>query len=93
MSNVNKFDLKYDKEHFKIFELIDGAIYSAENGMLNTEKECYKILLDKYKLNPAECIFIDDSLPNIEVSTKFFGIKSIHFTDFESLKKTILVIL
>ncbi len=30
LSNVNKFDLKYDKEHFKIFELIDGAIYSAE---------------------------------------------------------------
>ena len=30
LSNVNKVDLKYDKEHFKIFELIDGAVYSAE---------------------------------------------------------------
>lgn len=30
LSNVNKVDLKYDKEHFKIFELIDGSVYSAE---------------------------------------------------------------
>ena len=30
LSNVNKVDLKYDKKHFKIFELIDGAVYSAE---------------------------------------------------------------
>lgn len=30
LSNVNKVDLKYDKDHFKIFELIDGAVYSAE---------------------------------------------------------------
>lgn len=30
LSNINKVDLKYDKEHFKIFELIDGAVYSAE---------------------------------------------------------------
>lgn len=32
--------------------------------------------------------FIDDSLPNIEVS-RTLGIKSIHFTDFESLKNDI----
>ena len=57
-------------------------------GYAKPEKECYKILLDKYMLNPAECIFIDDSLPNIEVS-RTLGIKSIHFTDFESLKNDI----
>lgn len=38
LSNVNKFDLKYDQEHFKIFNLVDGAVYSAEVRICKTRK-------------------------------------------------------
>lgn len=54
-------------------------------GYAKPEKECYKILLDKYSLSPSECLFIDDTLPNVEVA-RSLGINSIHFTNFESLK-------
>lgn len=57
-------------------------------GYAKPEKECYKILLDKYKLIPSECIFIDDNLQNIEAA-RTLGIQSIQFTDFESLKNDI----
>lgn len=61
-------------------------------GYAKPEKECYKILLDKYKLIPSECIFIDDNLQNVEVA-RTLGIQSIQFTDFESLKYDISNIL
>lgn len=57
-------------------------------GYAKPEKECYETLLNNYKLTPADCLFIDDNLPNVEVA-RSLGIKSIHFTDFESLKNDI----
>lgn len=55
-------------------------------GYAKPEKECYEILLNKYSLLPEECLFIDDSLANVQVAESL-GIKSIHFTNFDILKK------
>lgn len=57
-------------------------------GHAKPEKECYKILLNKYSLVPKECLFIDDSLVNVQVAESL-GIKSIHFTNFDKLKEDI----
>ena len=37
-------------------------------GHAKPEKDCYEILLNKYSLVPEECLFIDDSLANIQVA-------------------------
>lgn len=57
-------------------------------GHAKPEKECYEILFNKYSLVPEECLFIDDSLANIQVAESL-KIKSIHFTNFDKLKEDI----
>ena len=61
-------------------------------GHAKPEKECYEILLNKYSLVPEECLFIDDSLANVQVAESL-GIKSIHFTSFKTLKNDITIFL
>lgn len=45
--------------------LADGAVFSFETGFIKPEKEIYHFIMDKYGLNPKECVFIDDNLANL----------------------------
>lgn len=62
------------------WRLFDGVVLSCEVHRLKPDPEIYKTLLDKYHLNPSECVFIDDSQPNVLAAHKL-GITSIRMTD------------
>lgn len=70
----------------KFFELFDGGVVSYAEKLIKPEEEIYKIILDRYKLNPSETIFVDDVEANIEGANKV-GIKSILFKDAKKLKE------
>lgn len=63
------------------------AYYSHLMGLRKPEKEAYQLILDNHGLNPAETVFIDDLLPNIE-GAKAVGLQTIHL----QAPKTILEI-
>ncbi len=44
--------------------------------------EIYQMLIDRYELVPEECVFMDDTLRNLEGAEKF-GIHTIHFQSKE----------
>lgn len=67
--------------------LFDGLVISGEIGMVKPNENIYRYLLDTYKLDPAECIFIDDRGDNIEAGEKL-GIKGYLFDgDAEKLRE------
>lgn len=51
--------------------------YSHEIGYRKPEKEAYQIIIDENDLQPAQTLFIDDTLPNVEAA-KELGIQTIH---------------
>lgn len=53
------------------------AYYSHLMGYRKPEKEAYQLILDNHGLNPAETVFIDDTLPNIE-GARAVGLQTIH---------------
>jgi 2-haloacid dehalogenase len=82
--------VRYDFLHW-----FDGRVVS---GMERTRKpflEFYKILLERYDVNPEEAIFIDDNLRNINAAAEL-GMFTIHFRNpeqlMEELNKTGIVI-
>lgn len=70
------FEAIYSKYDF--FKHFDGGIISYKENLLKPEAEIYTKLLDTYKLNAEECLFIDDTLVNVEAAAKI-GIKTLHF--------------
>ena len=61
------------------WQLFDGAVLSWEVQCLKPDPQIYKTLLEKYHLNPAESIFIDDNKENVLAAHKL-GITGIEMT-------------
>jgi len=72
-------------ERFEFLKLFEGIVVSGEIKMLKPGKEIYEYTLSKYNLYPANCIFIDDRLSNVEGAIKC----GIHGIQFESSEKLI----
>lgn len=71
----NLLKTKYGYSDLK--DLFDQTFLSFEMGMRKPDVKIYNTVLDQAKLNPAETIFIDDSLQNIEAA-EIVGIKGYH---------------
>lgn len=51
---------------FPFYPYLDGEVVSAHVKQRKPDKEIYQTLLDKYSLNPDECVFFDDRSENVE---------------------------
>lgn len=59
---------------------MDGGILSYQEKVIKPMPEIYQLLIDRYHLLPEECVFMDDTVPNLTGAEKF-GIHTIHFHD------------
>ena len=76
-------DLLQEAGKFDFLKLMDGGVFSYDIGYMKPHEEIYKILLNKYKINPEEAIFFDDREENIEAANKL-GIHGVHFPRHDS---------
>ncbi len=81
LSNYGEHTLEQTKHKLKFLPYMDGVIFSYEHKVIKPESKIYEILLQKYGLDPNECVFIDDRQENIEAA-EAFGIRGIRFVDY-----------
>ena len=62
----------------EVYQYFDGEVVSCHEKVVKPDAEIYKILVDRYDLNPAETLFIDDRKSNIEAA-RSEGIHGYHF--------------
>ena len=77
------FDIALVRYNF--LHWFDGRVVSGEEKIRKPFPEFYQRLLDRYNVNPAEALFIDDSFRNIKAA-EGMGIKSVHFQSSKQLK-------
>lgn len=82
--SAETFPLVRAKHDF--FDLFDDMVISGAVGFVKPEPEIYQILLAKIGRPAQECLFIDDSLPNINQANKI-GFATIHFQSPPQLEK------
>lgn len=78
LSNYPERGFRFTEKKYDFFKLFDGKVISYEVKQMKPDARIYHSLLEKYSLNPEECIFIDDSLPNVETA-RAIGMKAVHF--------------
>ena len=89
LSNTNPKHIQDELDNKYVFpKLVDGAIYSYDVGLRKPDKSIYIKACELAKVNPAESVFIDDLIENIDGAKKV-GIKGIHYTDIEKLNKSL----
>ena len=72
-------------ERFEFFKWFDGIVVSGAEKTRKPFADFYKILLDRYNIDPTTSLLIDDNLRNIKGAEKV-GINGIQFTNAEQLK-------
>jgi len=64
LSNMSREFIDFLRR-FPVYGLFDGEVVSCEEGTVKPEPRIYEILLERYGLDPAETLFIDDRAANI----------------------------
>ena len=85
LTNWSAETFPYARAKYAFFDLFDDMVISGIVGHVKPEPEIYHILLEKIGRPAQECLFIDDSLPNVKQAEKL-GIKGIHFQSAEQLR-------
>ena len=70
------------KDLMGFLELMDGGILSYKDKVTKPDRRIYELLLERYGLNPEECVFLDDTGKNID-GARAVGIHGILFQDRE----------
>lgn len=71
------------EDRFDFINEIDGMVVSGYVHMVKPEPGIYQCLLEKYNLDPDECVFLDDRQINIDAALKE-GFHGIVFQDYTS---------
>jgi 2-haloacid dehalogenase len=72
-------------DNFDFLHWFKGIVVSGTEKTRKPFPEFYQILFDRYNINPAKSIFIDDNVKNIE-GARAVGLPAIHFQDPGMLK-------
>jgi 2-haloacid dehalogenase len=89
ITNFSREKFEAALERFAFLRRFDGIIVSADVGVLKPDLTIYRHLVTENALSPEDCVFIDDSLANIEAARKF-GMTGIHFTDPQALRSDLV---
>lgn len=80
------------RHKFEVFDQLDGMLVSGEEKMLKPAPEFFQLLVDRFGINPAESLFIDDNQPNVDGAIAF-GINAVRFENAETLRKQLITLL
>lgn len=85
LSNFSKKAEEECGESLAFIPYMDGGILSWREKVLKPEQGIYTLLLERYHLTADECVFVDDSLLNVEGARE----QGIHGILFESREQVI----
>lgn len=80
LSNMSAPIFALLRSRYDHWDRFRGVVISGEVGLVKPEPEIFHHIAQRYGLIPAETVFIDDHLPNIE-SARRLGFRTIHFAD------------
>lgn len=81
ISNMPEDILDYIRNNFQWLDYFDEHIWSCEVGVVKPNPGIYEHCLDKIGIPAHECLFVDDSIANVEAA-KRCGLNAIHFRSF-----------
>lgn len=88
LSNYARWTYEKTQEALSFLEDADGALFSFQVQQIKPEPEIYQSLLKRFKLKPAECIFIDDRPENIDAALAQ-GICGVRFTTYAEVMEAL----
>lgn len=76
-------------DSYPIMKYFDGRVFSASIHLSKPDLKIYEYILNKYRLDASECLFIDDKPENIRAAIQV-GMKSmVYHNNLDEIKKVL----
>jgi 2-haloacid dehalogenase len=85
LTNWNQATFAHARERYAFLTLFRGIIVSGEERLIKPDPAIYRTLCERFGLAPEACVFVDDSMKNVE-GARAAGMHAIHFTSPEELR-------
>ena len=69
----------------RLFDRFRDIVVSGDEKLVKPDAAIYRLALDRFGIEAADAVFIDDSLPNI-VGARAVGMTALHFVDEPTLR-------
>lgn len=79
------------REHFDWFGLFDGLVVSGAEKIVKPDPAIYRILVDRFAVDPSTTAFVDDRAENVEAAASL-GFHAIRFTDGRDLRSRLMAL-
>ncbi|MDP2875355.1 MAG: HAD family phosphatase [Holophaga sp.] len=89
LTNFNAETFRRTRARFPFFELFRGIVVSGEEGLIKPDPRIFQCLTDRYGLEPAQTLLIDDVSANV-AAARSCGWQAHQFTDAEKLAREML---
>lgn len=86
LSNWSARTYAIARARFAFLGWFEGVVVSGEVGVTKPDERIYRALLERFDLDPAETIFVDDRRTNVDGAARV-GIRGLVFTDAPSLRR------
>ena len=85
LTNYPEPSLTITMKKFPFFSLLDGYVVSSREKMMKPDEAIFRLILEKYALNPEKTLFIDDSAQNVQAARNV-GLNTWHYTGWKDYK-------
>jgi 2-haloacid dehalogenase len=85
LSNWSAETFPIARPRYPFLEWFDGILISGEVRLVKPDVRIFRHLLERYGLDPASTVFVDDSDANVLVAREL-GMTAIRFEDAEALR-------
>ena len=82
--SADKFELT--RKRFDFLNGFDGIVVSGQERLVKPDQAIYRLLMDRYGLEPNQCYFIDDTPNNVEAA-RSVGMSAHLFLGAEALRR------
>jgi 2-haloacid dehalogenase len=84
LSNMEPGAFAVRQHRFAFMSWFDGHVISGIEGVAKPDRRIFDILLQRYRLEPRRCVFIDDSPRNVQAAREL-GMIGMHYTSARQL--------
>jgi 2-haloacid dehalogenase len=74
------------EETFAFLRLFEGIVVSGREGLAKPDPAIFALMIERYRLDPATTVFVDDSPHNVDAATAA-GLQAVLFTGADDLRR------
>jgi 2-haloacid dehalogenase len=74
------------RERYEFLDWFDGVVVSGEERMIKPDPRFFRLLLDRFGLDPETTFYVDDSEPNVAAARRL-GFDAVRFTGPRQLRR------